>query len=169
MDQYDILECRSMAKCIGKMFIKRNCQKVNFQYWLILIWTYLVVSQSTNLYGSHPFYMNVNPETGTGFGFFWLNSNAMGKHCFKYITLFLPQARARDDVRYSQKKRSLLSTWLTRHWAPKKNYQISLYYDFCFVIIWKQGVSLVNRCYVLRSDLFLGISDVLSGPGLPRN
>ena len=110
MDQYDILECRSMAKCIGKMFIKRNCQKVNFQYWLILIWTYLVVSQSTNLYGSHPFYMNVNPETGTGFGFFWLNSNAMGKHCFKYITLFLPQARARDNVRYSQKKRSLLST-----------------------------------------------------------
>ena len=35
--------------------------------------------QSTNLYGSHPVYINMNPESATGYGFFWLNSNAMGK------------------------------------------------------------------------------------------
>ena len=32
---------------------------------------------ATNLYGSHPFYLNMNPETGNGYGMLWLNSNAM--------------------------------------------------------------------------------------------
>ena len=32
---------------------------------------------ATNLYGSHPFYLNMNPETGSGYGMLWLNSNAM--------------------------------------------------------------------------------------------
>ena len=34
-------------------------------------------SDSTNLYGSHPFYINMDPTSKSGFGIFWLNSNAM--------------------------------------------------------------------------------------------
>ena len=63
-----------------KYFKEKNPAKINCSSKYIIIFNF----QSTNLYGSHPFYMNVNPETGTGFGFFWLNSNAMGKLCFKH-------------------------------------------------------------------------------------
>ena len=31
----------------------------------------------TNLYGSHPFILNVAPDNGTACGFFFLNSNGM--------------------------------------------------------------------------------------------
>ncbi len=32
---------------------------------------------STNLYGSHPFFLNMDPKSSTGYGMLWLNSNAM--------------------------------------------------------------------------------------------
>ena len=49
-----------------------------FKIFIFKILKYLNLQKGVNLYGTHPFYLCVE-EDGNSFGFFLLNSNAMGK------------------------------------------------------------------------------------------
>ena len=72
----------------------------------------LVYFQSTNLYGSHPMFINMNPETATGFGFFWLNSNAMGKYHFIFSQFFITNKIMPNFLLFTNLQRSFFNPLL---------------------------------------------------------
>ncbi len=62
--------------------------------WEILFWKFisryfhlLKIKINRNLYGTHPFYLSID-EDANALGFFFLNSNAMGKIFIKFVFIF---------------------------------------------------------------------------------
>ena len=49
---------------------------------------FIFLQENQNLYGAHPFYLNIDSQTGYAHGVFLLNSNAMGKIYQVFIFIF---------------------------------------------------------------------------------